>query len=185
MTQGSDPVRPAFEEQAEELFAPGGESSAWFVFHTRPRCEKKAAEACRELEIHHYLPLRWSSSRKNKRRHSFEVPLFPGYLFGRCDAGERLGVLRSGYLVRTIDVVDQGRLLDELYNVHLASTGGADLQLYPQLKRGRGVRVLRGPLAGVTGLVSERKGAFRLVLNVSILGAAVSAELDIDDVEPL
>ena len=148
MTGAPDPARPALEEQAERLFSPGGEGSAWFVFHSRPRCEKKAAQACLELAVHHYLPLRWSTSRKHKRRHSFEVPLFPGYLFGRCDAGERLLVLRSGYLVRTIDVVDQGRLLDELYNVHLASTGGADLQLYPQLKRGRGVRVLRGSAWG-------------------------------------
>jgi hypothetical protein len=111
--------------------------------------------------------------------------LLPGYLFGCCDRKERLLVLRSGYLVRTIDVVDQNRLLEELANIYRATSTGADLILYPLLKRGRFVRIVRGPLTGVTGRVSKRKESFRIVLNVTILNTAVSAELDMDDVEAI
>ena len=153
------------------------------MLHSRPRCEKKTAESCRDLLIRHYLPLYESSHRRGKRSYSFDVPLFPGYLFGCCDRGQRVALLRSGYLVRTIDVVDQERLLDELHNIYLACQGGADLTLFPQLKRGRQVRVLRGPLAGVHGRISKRKEALRLVLNVSILGAAVATEVEMEDVE--
>ena len=85
--------------------------------------------------------------------------------------------------MRTIDVVDQGQLLEELRQIYLASAGPADLTLYPQLKRGRRIRVVRGPLSGVQGQISSRKETFRLVLNVSILGTAVAAEVDMDDVE--
>lgn len=172
-------------EQAAQLFCPGAAGSAWFVLHARPRCEKKVAKTCLDLQIHHYLPLHKSVSRKGKRRYSFEVPLFPGYLFGRCDAQERLDILRSGYLVRTIEVKDQRRLLDELGNIYLASCGEVELSSYPQLKRGQLVEVLRGPLAGVTGRISKRKEGFRLVLNVSILGTAVAAEMDMEDVEAI
>jgi transcriptional antiterminator RfaH len=111
--------------------------------------------------------------------------MLPGYLFGCCDPEERFVLLRSGYLVRTIEVVDQERLLGELANIHRATTSGADLVLYPLLKRGKRVRIVRGPLSGVTGKVSKRKEAFRIVLNVTILNTAVAAELDIDDVEAL
>ena len=126
------PPQPEAEEaaaEAERLFRPGESGSAWFVFHARPRCEKKAAETCRDLSVHHYLPLHRRRSSK-KARHPTEVPLFPGYLFGCCDRDERLSVLRSGYLVRTIDVVDQQRLLSELYNIHLASHGDVNLTLF-------------------------------------------------------
>ena len=153
------------------------------MFHARPRCEKKASQSCRDLEISHYLPLHESHHRRGKRSYSFDVPLLPGYLFGCCDREQRLAVLGTGYLVRTIEVIDQQRLLSELENIYLACLGKADLTLYPQLKRGRQVRVLQGPLAGVCGRISKRKEAMRLVLNVSILGTAVATEVDMNDVE--
>ena len=179
------PPGPALTEQAVRLFEPGEADGPWYVLHAKPRCEKKAAKICLDSEIRHYLPLRQSrpKQRKGQRRVSFDIPLLPGYLFARCNAAERLALLRSGYLVRTIDVVDQIQLLDELRQIYLASAGPTDLTLYPQLKRGRKIRVVRGPLSGVSGQISSRKETFRLVLNVSILGTAVAAEVDMDDVE--
>ena len=86
--------------------------------------------------------------------------------------------------MRSIEVIDQEQLREELYNVYLASNLGAALTLYPLLKRGRWVRVISGPLAGLTGRISARKDeGFRLVLNVSILGSAVAVEVDMASVE--
>ena len=171
--------------EADRLFGPGADNRDWYVFHSRPRCEKKAAGACADLALNHYLPLRESHGRKRQgqRRYSFEVPLFPGYLFGCCDPQERAQLMRSGFLVRWIEVVDQVRLLEELKSVYLASRKGVDLVLYPLLKRGRTVRVVRGPLAGLYGRISRRKRSYRLVLSVSCLDTAVACELDMEDVE--
>lgn len=185
MSEASSPPPGGLEEQAARLFRPGEDGRIWFVFHARPRCEKKIAEACLDMDIRHYLPLHKSRPRKRKgqRNYSFDIPLFPGYLFGCCDPQERYDVMRTNHLVRTIDVLDQQQLLEELHSIYLASCGEADLTLYPQLKRGRRVQVIRGPLKGVSGRISTRKGEFRLVLNVSILGTAVVVEVDMDDVE--
>ena len=169
--------------EASELFVPGDGNRAWYAFHARPRAEKKAAGACLDMALRHYLPLRESVTRKGKGRYSFEVPLFPGYLFGCCDLLERLNLMRSGHLVRWIEVVDQKQLLNELTSIFLASKEGAGLTLYPQLKRGRLVRLIRGPMAGVSGRISRRKDRFRLVLNVSVLGSAVALEVDMNEVE--
>ena len=170
---------------ADRLFAPGADERDWYVFHSRPRCEKKAAGACADLALNHYLPLRESPGRQRQgqRRYSFEVPLFPGYLFGCCDPQERTRLMRSGYLVRWLEVVDQARLLEELKGIYLASQKDVALILYPMLKRGQTVRVVRGPLAGLYGKISRRKRSYRLVLNVSCLDTAVACELDMDDVE--
>mgnify|MGYP002832904192 FL=1 len=169
--------------QANELFVAGEGDSIWYAFHARPRAEKRAAAACLDMDLRHYLPLRQNVTRKGKRRYSFEVPLFPGYLFGCCDLLERLELMRSGHLVRWIEVIDQNQLLDELASVFLASKVGAGLALFPQLKRGRLVRLLGGPLSGVSGRISRRKDKFRLVLNVTVLGSAVALEVDMNDVE--
>ena len=173
--------------QADGLFQPGGADHLWYVVHTKPRCEKKASKTCLDREIRHYLPLHQSRPKQSKgqRRYSFDVPLLPGYIFACCNSAERLELLHSGYLVRTIEVVDQALLLGELRQIYLASSGLNDLNVYPQLKRGRSIRVVRGPLQGVSGKISSRKETYRIVLNISILGTAVAAEVDMDDVELL
>jgi transcriptional antiterminator RfaH len=189
VSQVESPSPEAVADRAAELLRPAEEGSAWWVLHSRPRCEKKAAQACLDAGVRHFLPTRWTtpkgSGRGGQRRYRFEVPLFAGYLFGCLDPEQRRRLLARGLLVRTITVVDQGQLLEELADIYVAIHQGADLALYPQLKRGRRVRVARGPLTGLRGRITERKGGFRLVLNVTILGTAVAAEVDMADVEPL
>ncbi len=173
------------EEQINDPFIPRVADGEWMVFHVRPRCEKKVAGLCEDEEIQHYLPLRKSrpKPKKGQRRYSFDVPLFPGYIFACVDRERRHHLMVSGHLVRAIDIVNQKQFMDELRQIYMAINSEADLVFYPQLKRGKVVRVLRGPLKGVTGMISKRKANFRLVLNLSILGSAVAAEMNMDDVE--
>ena len=175
------------EEDAAQLFVPGSAGSIWYAFHTKPRCEKKAAGLCDGIGLRYYLPLRRNTPKKKKgqRHYSFDVPLFPGYVFSCCSDEERLHLMRSGYLVQWLEVVDQDQLLEELTSVYVASRRGAGLTLYPQLKRGRRIRVIRGPLGGIQGRISQRKDEFRLILNISVLGTAVAVEVDMEDVEVL
>jgi transcriptional antiterminator RfaH len=182
-------LRSALEEEAARLFRPE-EGAPWYALHTRPRREKQASRHCLQLGIRHYLPLRRSeparSGRKGQRRYSSEVPLFTSYLFAALDRQQRYDLLLTDCLVRTIEAVDQEQLREELRNVFMASRLGAALSLYPLLRRGRWVRVVSGPLAGLYGRISARKDeGFRLVLNVSILGSAVAVEVDMATVEPL
>ena len=177
----STELRPT--EEAARLIAPGEEGAVWYAFHTRPRCEKKVAEVCRAMEVRHFLPLRENVTRKGKGRYSFQVPLFPSYIFACGDDMERLSLMRTGFMVQWLDVVNQNQLLEELSSIYVACRQQTALSLYPQLKRGRRVRVVRGALSGVVGLISRRKDSFRLVLNVTLLGTAVAAEVDMDDVE--
>jgi len=183
--QGIDSPDEVPEEDAAQLFVAGDPGSAWYAFHTKPRAEKKAAAAWDGMELRHYLPLRKSTPRKKKgqRQYSFDVPLFPGYIFGCCNIDERLRLMRTGHFVQWLEVVDQKQLLGELSSIYVASRLGTGLVLYPQLNRGKRIRVSRGPLAGIQGRISRRKDSFRLVLNISVLGTAVAVEVDMQDVE--
>jgi transcriptional antiterminator RfaH len=165
-----------------EPLAPGEEGQEWYAFRTRPRQEKKAADRFADLSLHHYLPLRERVTRKGRGRYSFQVPLFPGYIFGCCDLGERLQMMQSGHLAQWIEVVDQSRLLEELRGIEIACQSGQDVRLFPKLQRGRWVRVVSGPLAGVSGRISRRESRYRVVLELTALGSAVAVEVDMQDV---
>ena len=56
---------------------------------------------------------------------------------------------------------------------------------YPYLTEGRWVRVIRGPLVGLTGLLIKKKGKHRLVVSIDILQQSVAVEMDADSVVPL
>jgi hypothetical protein len=55
---------------------------------------------------------------------------------------------------------------------------------HPFLRCGEKVRVTRGSLEGVVGVLVRKKSLFRLVLSVEMLAQSVSVEIDASDVEP-
>ena len=59
------------------------------------------------------------------------------------------------------------------------------LDPYPYLKEGNRVKIKKGPLAGVDGILVERKGMHHLVLSVDILRQGVSIQVEASSVEAL
>jgi hypothetical protein len=47
------------------------------------------------------------------------------------------------------------------------------------------VKVIRGSLEGVEGVLTRKKNLFRLVLSVDMLAQAVAVEIDAEDVLPV
>lgn len=171
------------EGYAEQVLVPGEGDSEWYVFRTRPRREKKAAELFADMDLRHYLPLREKSTRRGRRTFRSQVPLFPGYLFACCDGGRRIRAMRSGHFAQWLEVKDQQLLLDELRGIRIAAESGTGVELFPRLQRGQWVRVMTGPLRGVAGRISRRKDKYRIVLELTALQAAVAVEVDMQDVE--
>ncbi len=56
---------------------------------------------------------------------------------------------------------------------------------HPYLTVGKRVRVSNGPLAGMEGILSRRKGKFRVVISIELVQRAVAVDVDAADVEPL
>ncbi|HSE83476.1 MAG TPA: antitermination protein NusG, partial [Thermodesulfobacteriota bacterium] len=54
---------------------------------------------------------------------------------------------------------------------------------YSYFTQGREVVIINGPLQGIRGRISERRGDYRLVLSVDIIQRSISVEVDIRDVE--
>jgi transcription antitermination factor NusG len=148
---------------------------AWWALYTRHQHEKAVAEmlVCKGLEV--FLPLHDSMRRWKDRQKLLSLPLFPGYVFVRGDLSRRLQVVTTPGVHMILSRGDQIALVpeDEILAIRRAV-----------LKCGERVRVTRGSLEGVEGILVRKKNLYRLVLSVDMLARSVGVEVDASDVEP-
>ena len=71
----------------------------------------------------------------------------------------------------------------EIEGIQRAVTGSCRVEPYPFLKCGSRVRVVRGAMEGVEGILVRKKNLYRLVLSVDMLAQSVAVEVQASDVE--
>ena len=152
----------------------------WFVLQTKSRQEKVVCDFFRERQIEHVLPLVAKTTYYGKRKVRSELPLFPGYVFIRSGIHDAYAAERTNRLVRIIPVFDQAKIAEELRSLTRALDADQPFDRHPHLVAGVRVEVKSGPLQGVRGVVESRLKMDRLVLQVEILGQAISVEVDTD-----
>jgi transcription antitermination factor NusG len=171
--------------QAGEALRESQPAARWFVLHTKSRQEKALAQSLEALGIGYYLPLVEHVRRDRGRKIVTPTPLFPGYLFLHGSQDQAYEADRTKRLAQIIPVADQARLDADIRNLKLALAHQAKLEPYPFLKRGTRVEVRSGPFRGLQGIVEDRAGAGRLILQVDVIGKATCMEIDGAALEPL
>jgi transcription antitermination factor NusG len=73
----------------------------------------------------------------------------------------------------------------EIEAIRRSLNGSFRVEPHPFLKCGQKVRVKRGSLEGVEGILVRKKNLCRLVLTVNMLTQSVGVEIDASDVEPV
>lgn len=159
----------------------------WYAIRTRSRHEKKVAAQLAGRGVEPFLPLAKRWSRWKDRRKWIEVPLFPGYCFGRFPLGARLLVLKAVGVVSLVGRrgVPEPVPDEEIEAVRRVVAGPIPYDPCPDLVEGRPVEVIRGPLMGVRGLLVRKEPRARLVIVVNAIRQGASLEIDAADVAPL
>jgi len=152
----------------------------WFVLHTKSRQEKVVCDFFRERQVECLLPLVSKTTYYGKRKVKSELPLFPGYVFVHSGIQDAYAADRTNRLVRIIPVFDQAKIAEELFSLTRTLDADQPFDRHPHLVAGVRVEVKSGPLQGVRGVVESRLKMDRLVLQVDILGQAISVEVDAD-----
>jgi transcription antitermination factor NusG len=153
-------------------------SVLWHVLYVKSRQEKALSKDLTELGIGHYLPQRNDLKYYGKRRFIVSAPLFPGYLFLHDTREQLYRSERTGRVVSILPVRDQNRFDLELRNIKLALELKAPLSPHRLLDKGCRVEVRAGPFRGLQGVVEDPANMNRIVLQVEMLGRAVSMEID-------
>ncbi len=166
-------VEPGFLDQRKR----SGEEF-WHVLHVKSRQEKILSGMLEGMGIDCYVPLHREVTYHGQRKVLVERPLFPGYAFLWGSVDDAFAADRTSRVANLIRVEEQDRLEWELRNVDRALCGDAPLVPCPRLREGTRVIVLSGPFRGLEGLVNRRTRDARLVLQVEMLGSAMSLEIE-------
>jgi transcription antitermination factor NusG len=159
----------------------------WWALYTRHQHEKVVAEMLAAKGYEVFLPLYESTRKWKDRTKVLTLPLFPCYLFVRGALDRKLHVLTTPGVHMILSRGDQAAIVpdQEIESIQRAVDGALNVEPHPFLKCGTKVRVTRGALEGVIGILTRKKNFYRLILSVEMLAQSVSVEVSACDVEPV
>ncbi|MFP5229763.1 MAG: UpxY family transcription antiterminator [Acidobacteriota bacterium] len=163
------------------------EHPAWWAVYTQHQHEKTVAEMLTGKGFEVFLPLHETMRRWKDRQKLLSLPLFPGYVFVRGVSSRRLQVVTTPGIHMILSRGEQIEVVPEpeIDAIRRAVQGSYRIEPHPFLKIGERVRVTRGSLEGVEGILIRKKNLFRLVLSVDMLAQSVGVEVSASDVEPV
>ncbi|HEX4020611.1 MAG TPA: UpxY family transcription antiterminator [Acidobacteriaceae bacterium] len=163
-----------------------GEDLSWWALYTRHQHEKVVAETLSAKGFEVFLPLYESIRRWKDRSKALSLPLFPCYVFVRGGFSRRLQVVTTPGVHMILSSGERAALIpdEEIQAIRKIVAEPCHVEPHPFLKCGERVRVMRGCLEGVEGVLVRKKNQYRLVLSVNMLAQSVAVEIDASDVEP-
>jgi len=158
--------------------APQMDGRLWHVLHTKPRQEKSLARQLRQSELPFFLPLIARRAMRRGRLQTSYLPLFTGYCFLLASEKERIKALATNRIVRALQVPDQGKLWEDLQQIHRLIETGAPITPEGRLIPGALVEIRSGPLTGMKGVIVRTAKAKRFVVQVDFIQRGASVELE-------
>jgi transcription antitermination factor NusG len=163
------------------------EGEQWFALQVRSNYEKLVQAALQSKGYTEFLPLYRKRTRWSDRMKELDLPLFPGYVFGRFPLHRRLPIVTIPGLVRIVGFGNVPEPVDEaeLDAVRSFVASGLPLMPWPFLQLGDRVLIESGSLAGLEGILVQTKSQCRLVVSVGLLQRSVGVEIDREWVRPV
>lgn len=166
---------------------PVDQRSAWYAIRVRSNHERTTSAILAGKGFPTFFPRYRGHRFPSASSKLVEIPLFPGYIFARFDAEDRLPVLVTPGLV---SIVGFGKIPSPVPEFDITAIrrmvdSGLRVQPWPFLQVGQRVRVHAGPLAGLEGLVLSFRKDCRLIISVNLLQRSVAAEIDRNWVHPI
>jgi transcription antitermination factor NusG len=170
------------EEPRVAHFEPPPEAGSvqWFALAVKPRHDKAVARSLESKGFETFVPLFTRRRCYSTRYKDSELPLFPGYVFCRFDAGFRLPIVTTPGITQILGNGNSPSPLSEteINSLQTAVRAQLPIEPFPYLKVGQRVRIEEGVLSGVEGIVIRMKQSFRLVLSITLLQRSVLLEVD-------
>ena len=159
----------------------------WYAIRVKSNRERVVANGLDHRGYEQFLPSYQTRRTWSDRVTDLEVPLFPGYVFCRLNIELRLPILQ---IPGVVSFVEFGRTPlpvedHEIEALQAIMKSGVPAAPWPFLKAGQRVRMDRGPLRDLEGVLIEVKNRFRLVVSVNLLQRSIATEVDRDCVAPI
>ena len=155
-------------------------ASNWYALYTRHQHEKAVTQILTTKGFEILLPMYKSVRRWKDRTKILSLPLFSCYLFLKGGLERRWDILNTPGIYDLLSSGGRPIVIptSEINAIQQVVNSGFRLEPHPFLKIGERVRIKRGPLAGLQGLLVRQRNIYRLVLSVEMLGRAAAVEVD-------
>jgi transcription antitermination factor NusG len=155
-------------------------ASDWYALYTRHQHEKAVTQVLSRKGFEILLPLYESVRRWKDRTKVLSLPLFTCYVFLKGGLERRWEVLNTPGIYELLSTGGQPIAIPtaEIDAIQQVMKSGLRLEPHRLLKIGERVRIKRGPLADLQGLLVRKKNVYRLVISVEMLGRAAAVEVD-------
>jgi len=162
-------------------------SFPWFALQVRSRSEKIVTAHLTGKGYEWFLPSHKTRRLWSDRIKEIEQPLFPGYVFCRLNPLNRFPILA---IPGVFLIVGVGKTPVPIHEAEIAAIQatvkfGLQSQPWPFLQIGQRVRIERGPLCGLDGILLDVRGHHRLVLSVTLLNRSIAVRLEDAWVRPV
>ncbi len=159
----------------------------WYALYTRHQHEKTVARILESQGFEIFLPVQQTAHQWKDRMKPLSLPLFPCYVFLKGDLQRRVDIVKTPGLHAIVSSGGQPAAIPpvEMETLRRVVESGACAEPHPFLKCGDLVRIKRGPLTGIEGILVRKKNIYRLILSVEMLAKSVAVEVDALLVEPL
>ena len=140
--------------------------SNWYTACTLPNYEKKVNAELLKRGYESYLPVQTVHRRWSDRIKKLEVPLFPHYIFIKTTANGRRESAGITGLLKFITFEGKPAIISEDEIRAIQQLERHDPEVESELVEGSKVRIIRGPLAGLRGILffKKRKNRFAVII---------------------
>jgi transcription antitermination factor NusG len=159
----------------------------WYAVFTVPQNEKSAARHLSLRDVESFVPT-YQSTRvwKNRQRVQLALPLFPSYLFARIGSRERRKVLGAPGVLRIVGNTREPLPVPDATIEFLRSDLCVNrIEPYRELVVGQKVRIRRGAMCGLQGVLVRKNNNLRFVLTVDLINQHAAVEIGAENLEPV
>jgi transcription antitermination factor NusG len=158
----------------------------WHVLAVKHQHERAIQMGLAAKGFEAFSPTYRARRQWSDRVKTMELPLFPGYVFCRFAPADKIRVLDTPAVSRVVQFGGTLAAVPDVEIEAIRSVVASKLPVRPwlHLKPGDRVRIERGPLRGVVGVLLREKDDLELVVSIEILQRSVAVRIDAAAVVP-
>ena len=168
------------------------DEKCWHALYVRSRSEKKVLSQLVEMGVEAYLPLITVVRKWSDRRMKVQEPLFKSYVFVRSNNKQYIPILNVYGVVRFVCFEREAVVVPENQIVAIRKfvsdyENGEEFKMQndEELKVGQKVRIINGPMKGLTGRLDTIRNKRHLIVYIDVVGQYIPVHIPRAKVEPV
>jgi len=159
----------------------------WFIYYTYPKSERIVKNEFEKRNFEVFLPLIKIKRIWSDRIKELEVPLFSNYIFIKSNKCDIYKIIKHPKIVKYLAFEGKPSVLkdEEIICIKKFLNNSNDIAIGSRIMGGDCVKIISGPLKGLTGKLIETKNSKRFEIYLTELKQTMSIGICLENVEKI